>query len=57
MSQSSGWRTALAAVLCVAWLAGSAGRAIAADPPPSNAELHRMILELEARSAVEFNGP
>ena len=52
MSHSRWLRTALAAVLCVAWLAGSAGRAVAADPTPRNAELYCMILELEAGVSV-----
>lgn len=47
MSHSRWLRSALAAGACVAWLAVPAGLAVA-DESPNNAELYRMILELQA---------
>ncbi|HEY8154314.1 MAG TPA: Lpg1974 family pore-forming outer membrane protein [Myxococcota bacterium] len=47
MSKSASLATTLAAAACVVWLSASAGTALA-DGAPSNEELYRMILELQA---------
>jgi hypothetical protein len=47
MSNPRGWRRALAAGACGAWVIASAGVS-RAEPTPDNAELYRMILELKA---------